>query len=586
MTYHAGLFIVSRPEYDILKTMSQAHKFTLITLFFASLLGVVLDYSVVSLLHSQVIDLTRSQIADLIQVYARRELKSDDFSPQDPEQVRETFSEFFKEIQSSRMVRIKVWDTSARIIFSDNPALVGRSFPENEEFQDARRGEISIEIQKPIKLENVLEGGYSHLMEVYVPIRFPDANEGKPVGVIEAYFNLQHTNVLIDRTRVLVAASVFIVAFLFWLSVMLAFRRIIYWPMRDLEKFELVAEYASDHIILTDGDGVILYVNKAAEELTGYTKKEMIGSRPSLWGRQMNPEFYQQLWQTIKYDKKIFTGEIENRRKNGETYTAFVSITPVVIGGAAKFFIGIERDITKEKELNQLRTDFLALASHQLRTPLSGTKWLINTLQKGILGPLTEKQGEYLDTIYSINEKMIGLVSDMLNVLRWEGGHTIEWEVVGVDSLFQELMMKFAPVARNRGVILESGFSGRSGWKIKTSKQFLCSILENILSNAITYSHPGKKVAFDIHEENTVLLFSVRDSGIGIPRREQKKIFDRFYRASNALNFKPEGTGLGLPMAAMLAKKIGAVISFQSKENKGSVFFVRVPKLGPELRKD
>lgn len=580
-----GFFIVSRPKYDILETMSHTRKFTIITLFFAILLGVILDYTIASLLRNQVIDLTRSQIADLVQIHAMKEFDPLHFSPQNPEEVREAFSEFYNDIHLSHAVRIKVWDTSGRIIFFDDPSLIGKSFPENEKFRTALRGEVPIQIQEPLKSENISEAGYSQLMEVYVPIFFSKERGGRIVGIIEVYFSLDNVNSLINQARVLIALAAFFVAFAYWASVMMIFRRIIYWTTLDLEKFKLVAEYASDHLVLTDSEGVILYANKAAERVTGYTRKEIVGSRPSLWGGQMGPEFYQNLWHTIKDKKRVFGGEIENRRKTGEKYIAQITITPIVKKGAVEFFIGIERDITKEKELNQMRNDFMALASHQLRTPLSGTKWLINTLQKGILGVLTERQKTYLDTLYTINEKMIGLVSDMLNILRWENGGKAVMETVDVDSIFNELLIKFTPVAKNRGVILKSGFSGRSGWKLKTSRQFLGSILENILSNAITYSQTGQKVTFNISEEDAALVFTVRDSGIGIPWREQGKIFDRFYRASNALNFKPEGTGLGLPMAAMLAEKIGAAITFQSEENKGSVFFVRVPKTMPEPQK-
>ena len=109
--------------------------------------------------------------------------------------------------------------------------------------------------------------------------------------------------------------------------------------------------------------------------------------------------------------------------------------------------------------------------------------------------------------------------------------------------------------------------------------QILQSILECFLSNAINYSPSGQEVVIDCKEETTAFVFIVKDKGIGIPKEEQEHILERFYRASNAKKFKPDGTGLGLYIASMLAEKIGAKIIFDSKEGKGSTFYLRLPKI-------
>lgn len=146
--------------------------------------------------------------------------------------------------------------------------------------------------------------------------------------------------------------------------------------VHDLLKFKLAVENSSNHIIITDVDGKILYANKAAEAVTGYSKNEMIGQRPSLWGNQMGQEYYKNFWHVIKNEKKTFVGEVNNKRKNGEQYIAAVSISPVLDEkGVIKFFVGIERDITKEKEIDRAKTEFVSIAAHQLRTPLAIIRW-------------------------------------------------------------------------------------------------------------------------------------------------------------------------------------------------------------------
>lgn len=551
--------------------MNPARKFTLFTFLFALTVAGISDYAAVSLFRSRFMKFSVSGIADLIQIHAFKELESFDFSAQDLKLAQKKFKVFFEDIHSSGVIRLEAWSSSGRILFSDDSALIGKDFSENKKFQEALSGAITT--------ETPMKHGYdaSLLTEVWVPVFF-SSEGGTPSGVMRVRVNFDETDRLAHDTHILVAVIFLFGVLMYWFVTVFVFKNFILTSMRDFDKFKLAAEYASDHIILTNREGVILYANTAAEKITGYTRKELIGARPSLWGNRMPPEFYQKLWRTIKDEKKVFMGEIENRRKNGELYTAYITITPVVENGIVNFFVGIERDITEEKIKEKMRTDFMTLTSHQLRTPLSGTKWIIETLQKGVFGPVNEKQKEYLGVLDSSNKKMLELVSDLLNIVRWESGKQVEPEIINVDSLFGELMAKFASVAASRDVILESGLSRYSGWKLKISKHFFCSILENILSNAITYSPPKHKVVLSVFEEGALLVFSVRDFGIGIPQEEQKKIFERFYRALNAIRFKPEGTGLGLSVAAELAKKIGVKISFQSEENKGSVFFVRVPK--------
>lgn len=347
----------------------------------------------------------------------------------------------------------------------------------------------------------------------------------------------------------------------------------------NVRKFYEAAEAAAEHIIITDVDGRILYANKAAQQITGYPVRDMIGKRPSLWGKQMDTAFYAAMWKSIKDEKQTFHSEIKNRRKDGREYCADLYISPIFdASNNVKFFVGIERDITKERELERIRVDFLALASHQLCTPLSGVKWLIETLNRAILGPVTPKQKEYLNQIYQLNERMIKLVFDMLNVLRLDSGVVVaKKEKISVTDLFRETFAIMGPAAKDKGVILRCDAGTCAAVMVETDAAMLRNILECFVSNAIRYSHSGQEVVMDVQKDAADITFSVNDSGIGIPVAEQPRIFERFYRASNAQKMLPDGTGLGLYVAAMLAKIIGAAISFASEEGKGASFRVRVP---------
>ncbi|TSC76795.1 MAG: putative Histidine kinase [Parcubacteria group bacterium Gr01-1014_29] len=203
-------------------------------------------------------------------------------------------------------------------------------------------------------------------------------------------------------------------------------------------------------------------------------------------------------------------------------------------------------------------------------------------MQRGVIGEMTKKQREYLNEIYKSNERMIKLVFDMLNVLRLEGGALqTQKTTIAIPALYDELMATMEPITKKTGVILKN-ISKVQG-TIEADMQILLIILNCFISNAIEYSNTGQEVILDSKEEAEAVVFSVKDSGIGIPKEEQKQIFERFYRASNAKVLKPSGTGLGLYIASLLAKNIGATILFESKENKGSTFYLRIPKRSSEV---
>ncbi|MFA6502746.1 MAG: ATP-binding protein [Candidatus Paceibacterota bacterium] len=355
----------------------------------------------------------------------------------------------------------------------------------------------------------------------------------------------------------------------------------------DLKKFKLAIDNTSDMVIIADASGTALYANPAVERITGYTPEEVVGKQSgSLW---MTPEaapFYEKLRHTLREQKTNFTGEIQNRRKNGTPYTSFISVSPVLDElGNPLFFVGLERDITKEKQIEKLRVDFLSLASHQLRTPLSGTKWLIETLRSKVLGPVTRKQDEYLENIYSINERMIRLVLDMLSALHFESGDVeVEKKAVAIPEIFANIMATTRVVAEKKHIAIRDKSAEHEIPQIVTDPAFLRTILDTFISNALNYSPDGSEIVFDVVEEKGSVALSVQDAGIGIPPEESPRIFDRFYRASNAKAIRPDGTGLGLYIAKMLAEKLGGSITFTSHTGEGTTFTLRIPTSPAEAK--
>ncbi len=145
-------------------------------------------------------------------------------------------------------------------------------------------------------------------------------------------------------------------------------------------------------------------------------------------------------------------------------------------------------------------------------------------------------------------------------------------------DVIKHIKEMLGPAAEERGVKLKTEVIGKENYSINTDKQILGIILECLVANAINYSSSGQEIVLDIRKEGEYFIFSVKDSGIGIPKEEQDRIFERFYRAANAKTFKPDGTGLGLNLAQMLAQRIGAKITFESEVGRGSIFYLRIPR--------
>lgn len=348
----------------------------------------------------------------------------------------------------------------------------------------------------------------------------------------------------------------------------------------DLQKFKMAVESSDNHIIITDPDGKIIYANKAAEIVTGYPRSEMIGQRPSLWGNQMDKKFYENMWRVIKGEKKTFSGEIDNKRKDGIKYAADVHISPVLDqNGDVKFFVGIERDITKEKQLDKAKSEFVSIASHQLRTPLTAIKWVSERFLK--TEKLTGKGREYLQDINISMERLSIMVDDLLNISR------IEENVVSVSpsrfdiiEFMNHTLSEWKPLFERKNISHE--FSEHPDTlEVETDKNILGNILQSLISNAIEYTPAGGSVKAFIMKEQGDYLIAIKDNGIGIPKEEQSVIFKKFGRTGNAKLVKPDGTGLGLYIASQTTKLLGGKIWFESEEGKGTAFFVKLPFKSP-----
>ncbi len=345
---------------------------------------------------------------------------------------------------------------------------------------------------------------------------------------------------------------------------------------QDLRKFQLAVEHSLEHIVITDPDGRIVYANAAVAAITGFSHAEILGATPALWGKQMDDTFYHALWAAIKKDKREFFGEMTNRRKNGELYRVEAYIYPLRNpDGNAMFFVGIERDITERKKLEDTRSNFISIASHQLRTPISAMRWIAEALVGGDAGPLTPQQADLANDLHRSTKRLGDLVRGLLNIVRIESAELAVYaEPVDPRALCEALIEEHAPRAREKRI--ELSYAGVAPI-VRTDPRILREIVKNFLDNAIRYTPAGGRIALSLGIENGMLVIEVKDTGMGIPKAQQERIFTKFFRADNALRHAADGSGLGLYIARSLAGFLGGEARFVSEEGVGTSFFIAVP---------
>jgi len=358
---------------------------------------------------------------------------------------------------------------------------------------------------------------------------------------------------------------------------------------KDLEqakaKDEAILASLGDGLAVADQTGKLVYFNKAAEQITG------LGMAPG------SPDTWQKEYGTFEVDtltslstertplvqalkgKTVFNMPLFLRNKKiPQGKYISVTATPIVVGGKNGGAVAIFRDMTKEREIDQAKTEFVSLASHQLRTPLSTVSWYSEMLLTGDVGKLNEGQKKYLEEIYRGNQRMVELVNALLNVSRIElGTFVVEPKLTNIVKLTQSVIEEQKPQINQKKLKFNEQYVDNLP-KLNVDPKLLRMVVQNILSNAVKYTPEGGKIelAISLVDKKNIQI-KISDTGYGIPKNQQDKIFTKLFRADNVREKDTEGTGLGLYIVKSIIEHSGGKVWFESTENKGTTFFVTLP---------
>jgi PAS domain S-box-containing protein len=337
-----------------------------------------------------------------------------------------------------------------------------------------------------------------------------------------------------------------------------------------------------DGAIATDEFGRITKINKAGLEILGKKEREVLGA----WFPKAIPAYNEDGSQIAEIDRPItrafLTGKpvitkLLYKMKDGSLLPVAITVSPLVLGDRPIGAIELFRDISVEYEIDRMKSDFISLASHQLRTPLSAIKTYSHMLIDGFMGELEPPQRKALRTIVGASNRMNELISTLLNVSRIESGNVIiSPKKVNLNHLTEEVFKELALTAENKHIALTSKLP-ITPLIIKADNLIAKEVLINLVSNAIKYTPDEGTVEVALRKRSDNVIIRVKDSGMGIPKAAREQIFTKFYRAPNVVRQETSGTGLGLYLVKGLIDALGGKIWFESEEGKGSTFFVELP---------
>ena len=412
-----------------------------------------------------------------------------------------------------------------------------------------------------------------------VPLR----NENDPFGVLVVQ-NYEKDNAFNEEDQALLE--------FISLQLVSAIRR-----MRDSEQIEVLnnsVKQSPVSVVITNKAGDIEYVNPKFEQLTGYSFEEVYGENPRILNSGVTPPaLYEDMWKTILDDRE-WRGEFQNRKKDGTYYWEFASISAVKNkAGEISHFVAVKEDITKRKRLekelllakekaeesDKLKTAFLANMSHEIRTPMNSILGFSELLRDNDISEV--ETSRYIDIINSNGRQLLGIIDDIITVSYLEVQQLkLNMRQFNLVSFLEKIRLTIEMESRyieKEHINIVFPILEQTVFQIEADEGKMQQVLVNLLKNALKFTNKGSVVLNLSVQENGMLIFEVKDTGIGISKEMQEVIFNRFRQVDDSNTRSFGGTGLGLAISKGLVELMGGNLWLKSTLGKGSAFSFSVP---------
>ncbi|HEX2696882.1 MAG TPA: ATP-binding protein, partial [Anaerolineales bacterium] len=325
-------------------------------------------------------------------------------------------------------------------------------------------------------------------------------------------------------------------------------------------RLESVIANIEDGVIVLDEEKNVVLMNRVARSAFGLDSKELAGQ--PIDALISNNDLHEMLAKSEGSSVKYYELNFDDGRVFNAQHTPIPNI-----GSAITM-----QDITYLKRLDQLKNDFVHTVSHDLRSPLTAVMGYAELVER--VGPLNEQQQEFLHRVKTSVQNITTLVNDLLDLGRLEAGFDARRETVQLESVLQYSMGLFDSLVQKKNIHLHKEIADHLP-PLRANPIRIRQMIDNLVSNAIKYTPEGGEIHIILQAEDDQIIFQVSDSGPGIPRDEQARIFEKFYRASNVSEVK--GTGLGLAIVKSIVDSHHGRVWVESVVNQGASFFVVLP---------
>jgi len=338
----------------------------------------------------------------------------------------------------------------------------------------------------------------------------------------------------------------------------------------------------ADAVIAVDTDFKIVLYNAAALEILDVNNIETGSPISSIFRPIDNNNQPLSVEDLIRgASRPTTTRDLKLKYDDESVINLYVSIAPVRLSYGEQGhggYVLLLRDITREKSLEEERDEFISVVSHELRTPITISEGNISNAQLMLKSNDMESIKKALDESHNQMIFLADMINDLSTLSRAERGRLeVDVEVIEIPAFVSELVDNYRPQAESKGLQLAVELDP-SAQTLKSSRLYTREILQNFITNAIKYSERGQ-VTIKVHGDNRGITFNVIDTGIGISKADQERVFDKFFRSQDYRTSQAKGTGLGLYVTMKLARLIHAEIDLQSELNLGSTFSIFIPNL-------
>jgi PAS domain S-box-containing protein len=559
----------------------------------------------------------------------RRHLRGSDFAKPVDIRRRSALDRVFRDIVVGGFVRASLFDRTGTTTYSTDHRLIGTLGP-----TEARSTSLR---ERPHRTVEHLSG--VKVLRTFVPVRA--VKGGEPIGALALSQDYRSIDVQISQAFRNTGIILVLALLALWGSLIPILRRVtaqlhernrqlvsqttqLEQALEERRRAEeavlqlaAIVEHSDDAIAGTELGGLIVSWNPAAERLFGYTAAEMIGRPVAML---VPPERMDELHDVaghVNRGESVEDHVTRGRRKDGSEVDVSLTVSPIrdadrnVTGTAV-----IARDITQSKrqqsqlqnllaneriaraeaesaqralaeqnerlrELDRLKDEFISLVSHELRTPLTSIRGYLELLLDGGAGELSEEQERFLAVVDRNSKRLMHLVGDLLFLAQIEAGKlALELAEVDLEEVVTESVETAKPLADEKGITLKASLDPLPSMIGDRSR--LAQVLDNLVSNALKFTSTGGSVSVRVASVDSEAVIEVEDNGMGIAAEEQKQLFDRFFRSTEATERAIPGTGLGLTIAKAIVERHEGSIEVESVAGKGTTMRVRLPVRAPQ----